>query len=135
MPSAKKFIAEFPDWAKSEDGIEAVALVGSYARGQQRADSDIDLILIVKNPNHYLGSEHWFMRFGSIREVKDEDYKAVKSRRVTYTNGLEVEFGITTAAWAATDPVDKGTRRVVKDGFKIWVDKKGLLKKLEAALA
>jgi len=36
---------------------------------------------------------------------------------------------------AATDPADKGTRRVVKDGFKIWVDKKGLLKKLEAALA
>jgi hypothetical protein len=36
-------------------------------------------------------------------------------------------------AWAATDPVDPGTRRVVRDGMSILYDPGGLLERLAEA--
>jgi hypothetical protein len=47
--------------------------------------------------------------------------------------GLEVEVGLTEPAWAATDPVDPGTRRVVTDGMRILRDPDGRLAALAAA--
>src|SRR5690606_1092785 len=43
----------------------------------------------------------------------------------------EVELGLADPAWAATDPVDPGTARVVGDGFLVLHDPAGAL----AALA
>ena len=43
-------------------------------------------------------------------------------RRLLLKGGLEVEVGIAEPSWAATDPVDPGTRRVVTDGLRILHD-------------
>jgi aminoglycoside 6-adenylyltransferase len=56
----------------------------------------------------------------------------VTSLRVYYTEGLEVEFGMTTLAWAAV-PVDPGTRHVVAHGMRILWDREGLLARLQEA--
>ena len=50
----------------------------------------------------------------------------VTSLRVFYQDGLEVEFGIITAEWAALPP-DNGNARVIAGGMQILVDKAGLL--------
>ena len=49
-------------WAAGQPGIQAVALVGSHARGEARADSDVDLILLVEAPEHYLVERRWWTR-------------------------------------------------------------------------
>jgi hypothetical protein len=54
-------------------------------------------------------------------------------RRLQLEGGLEVEVGLTEPAWAATDPVDPGTRRVVTDGMRILHDPDGRLAALAAA--
>jgi predicted nucleotidyltransferase len=41
------------DWAKELRSIRGLALVGSHARHQARPDSDIDLVLLVDNPNDF----------------------------------------------------------------------------------
>ena len=42
-------------------------------------------------------------------------------------SGLELEIGITATAWAATAPVDPGTRRVVTEGIRVLHDPEHLL--------
>jgi hypothetical protein len=133
--SAEAFIGQVAEWAADHPGIQAAALVGSWARGAARAESDIDLILIVSEPADFLRRDAWLRTFGVVERVTDEDWGRVQSRRAFYRGGPEVEFGITTAEWADTDPVDAGTARVVHDGMRILADPDGLLADLLAALA
>jgi hypothetical protein len=121
------FLTHLAHWLAGEPGIEAALLVGSYARGAARPDSDVDLVFICQAPRRYLDHAEWLSQFGDVAQLTDEDWGALHSRRVFYAGGLEVEFGITSPAWAATDPVDPGTRRVVSDGAQILLDKTGIL--------
>jgi hypothetical protein len=132
---APVFIAQFVEWAADHPAVRAAALVGSWARGAAHAGSDIDLILIVTDPADFLQQAAWLNTFGVVERVMREDWGLVQSRRVYYQGGPEVEFGITTAEWAGTSPVDAGTARVVHDGLRILVDPDGLLADLLAALA
>lgn len=118
-------------WAQTRHDIIGVALVGSWARDQARADSDVDLVIIADNPDAYITDTAWAAEFGNITEQSTEDWGPLTSVRAFYASGLEVEFGFTSRAWAATDPVDQGTRLVVIDGLKILLDKEGLFAELK----
>ncbi|MBI2599753.1 nucleotidyltransferase domain-containing protein [Candidatus Daviesbacteria bacterium] len=126
----QEFLTEFIHWVKKQREILAVVLVGSYARGTAKPDSDIDLVIITNDPKAYLDNGDWMKIFGEIREIKNEDFKFVQARRVFYQNGLEVEYGITTPEWVNTNPVDLGTKKVITAGAKILYDKDGVLKSL-----
>ncbi len=120
------FLQRFTRWASSEAGILAAALVGSYARGQGRPDSDVDLVLICASPQYYLASPRWVLEFGDVAGRRFEDYGKLTSLRVWYGNGLEVEYGIAGKDWAAL-PLDEGTRQVIADGMVILYERDGLL--------
>jgi len=113
-------------WAEGNPGILGVALVGSYARDEARADSDIDLVLLASTPKKLLGMSDWIKEFGEVKSFKIEDWGLVTSLRVFYQGGLEVEYGMTTSEWAS-EPIGEGTRQVIADGMKILLDKSGLL--------
>ena len=51
-------------------------------------------------------------------------------RRFALPSGLEVELDAAPPSWAATDPVNEGTRRVVTDGVSVVYDPKGVLARL-----
>ena len=126
------FLASFTDWAAAQPGITAVALVGSWANGTARPDSDVDLVVVAADPTPLLADDTWLHRFGALRSVGREDWGLVQSRRVLYDDGLEVEFGVTAAAWLATDPLDPGTARVIRDGARVLLDERGSLALLVA---
>jgi predicted nucleotidyltransferase len=52
------------DYIKKEFGIDKISLFGSFARGTQKPDSDIDLVVQVhddfKTFKNYLDSVKWF---------------------------------------------------------------------------
>ncbi|MDP3948277.1 MAG: aminoglycoside 6-adenylyltransferase [bacterium] len=126
----EEFIAEFTKWANGQKEILGVLLVGSYAINSAKSDSDIDLVIITDQPVSYLEDDKWVKGFGEVKEIIREVYKSVQVKRVFYSNGLEVEYGITTPEWAKINPVDSGTERVIKDGVKILLDKNDILKLL-----
>lgn len=134
MRAAELFIDQFKQWAARQGGLEAVALVGSWARDAARDDSDVDLVMITGDPGVYLADERWLTTFGEVDQAEHEDWGLVQSKRVFYKNGLEVEFGVTTPEWAQTEPLDPGTEQVVKDGMKVLYDRSGLLQALLAAV-
>jgi len=126
VDSVNRYLDEFAGWADAQPDIQAVALVGSYARNAATATSDIDLVLIASQPETYLQDVAWTRRFGQVRRQQVEDYGKVTSIRVWYTDGREVEYGITDEGWAAL-PLDEGTRRVISDGMRVLFEREPIL--------
>jgi UTP:GlnB (protein PII) uridylyltransferase len=60
----RDFIDSFICWASTQLDIQAVALVGSYARNMATESSDIDLVLLTTRPNRYLENAEWLETFG-----------------------------------------------------------------------
>lgn len=123
------FLDRVTEWAIHQPTLSGVALVGSHARGEARPDSDIDLVLLCTHPNAFLKDTLWVRLFGEVMACQTEEWGRVTSLRVSYRNGLEAEFGLTTPTWARF-PIDAGTRQVVSNGVRILLDKEGALGRL-----
>ena len=130
----QSFIDSLVSWATSDARIAALALVGSHARGEARPDSDVDLVLVSFDRQALLDDVTWPTVFGPVERVALEDYGFVQSLRVTYAEGLEVEFGVTGLMWTAL-PLDPGTKRVVDEGLRILYDPDGRLERTIARVA
>jgi predicted nucleotidyltransferase len=127
------------DWAKSEMGIRGVALVGSHARGANRPDSDIDLVLLVDNPDRFrdrarVAEIDWSRAGVHVQKLSDEEYGAVWSRRLWLEPACELELSFAPFSWADVSPVDDGTRLVVSGSCRILYDPDGLLARLISAV-
>ena len=122
------------DWARGRTDVRALALVGSWAYGAPRDDSDVDLLLLTDAPERYLLGDDWLADVGGVRLVRTLDWGGVTERRIALPSGLEVEFGIGAPAWASEDPLDDGTHRVASDGMRVLHDPDGLLGSLLARL-
>ena len=128
------------DWAKAQDDIRGLALVGSHARSAARPDSDVDLVLLAENPNSFrdagrLASVEWSRAGVQPTRLADEEYGVVWCRRIWLEPACELEIAFAPLSWAEVSPVDRGTRRVVSDGCRILYDPDGLLKRLTMAVA
>jgi len=126
IDNIKDFIDPFVGWAKRQPDIQAVALVGSYARSAASETSDIDIMLLVDNPKIFITDSGWLNRFGNVEQQHIEDYGMVASLRVWYNNGYEVEFGVTTPDWGQS-PDDLETQSVIRDGMIIPFERNNLL--------
>ena len=104
--------------------IESLLLVGSRARGTARPDSDIDLVLVAATPAALAHDPQFAARFGPVARQQVEAYGACTSLRAWYTDGPEVEFGFVAPSWAAL-PLDAGTARVLRDGYRLLADPGG----------
>jgi uncharacterized protein len=96
-------------------------------------DSDVDLVLLTSDPLAYVEATDWIAEFVKSELVATGDWGAITERRIRVPTGLEIEVGVGTASWARTDPVDPGTSKVVREGFRILYDPQGLLAALAAA--
>jgi predicted nucleotidyltransferase len=63
MNDIRPFLSAVATWAQCQPGVGAVVLVGSYARGSARPDSDIDLVLLLDNPQAFLADTEWVGSF------------------------------------------------------------------------
>lgn len=121
-----KFLASVAHWAESQPDIVVVALVGSYARDAGTPTSDIDVMILTSEPERYWQDTRWIERFGKVQRQAIENWGDVTSLRVWYEAGQEVEFGLTTPAWA-TPPINAGAWRVISEGMKVLFDRENLL--------
>lgn len=133
-PPLSDFLDRVTDWAVHQPTIVAVAHIGSHARGKARPDSYIDVVLLCEELRKCLAHTSWLHHFGAVQRCDTEAWGVVTSPRVHYQEGFEVEFGMTTLAWAAL-PVDPGTRHVVSHGMRILWDREGLLGRLREAVS
>ena len=123
------FLQMFIAWVSNEPGIEGLALAGSRARGTPTEESDVDLIILTSERDQYFRNVDWLSQLGEVQCFQRETWGVVETIRATYTGGLEVEYNFAAPSWVEV-PVDAGTRRVVKEGFRILFDPQGKLEEL-----
>lgn len=105
-------------WATHRTDVAAVVLVGSFARNAARLDSDVDLILLVEDPEQLNTDTGWLADLAPDAEpLRTGHWGPVTEHRVATTTGLELEFGITAPSWAHL-PLDPGTAKVLGDGAR-----------------
>jgi predicted nucleotidyltransferase len=121
---ARTFLAKVQTWANERDDVRALLLVGSFARGEARTDSDLGVLLLTSSQRAYLDDTTWVSVFGQVDRIEVEPYGRVTSVRAFYPDGLEVEFGVAPADWA-TRPLDPGTEAVVRGGIVVLLDRDG----------
>lgn len=120
-------------WAERRADVRALALVGSWAYGVPRADSDVDLVLLSTEPSRYVERDDWLDDVGAARLVRRLSWGLVTENRYALPSGLEVELGVAAPSWASVEPVDTGTRQVVTDGIRVLYDPDEMLAELVAA--
>jgi predicted nucleotidyltransferase len=124
------FIEDFLRWSTKRKDIQAVALVGSYAREAATEASDVDLVIIADKPKRYLTNTKWTRVFGTVIAKRIENYGKLTSLRIWYESGLEIEYGFTTPDWAKS-PFDEGTKQVINNGLRVLFEREVLLSPFE----
>jgi len=116
-------------WGKSFDKLYAITIFGSQSREEYQADeySDLDVILIVDDPDYFLSSSQWLNNIGMfyISFIEETIYGG-KERRITFEGAMDVDFVIFSKdninQIFTSDEMTKWLRR----GYHILVDKIGL---------
>jgi len=139
----KVILGQVKNWAQKRSEILALALVGSYARGEATLESDIDLMVIASDTEVFRQNYDWMYQINwesvsyKIQKWNDAQYGVVWSRHVYLSNSknnltnkikVEISFGLPT--WASIQPIDSGTFGVVSRGCKIIYDPQEILVKL-----
>lgn len=117
-------------WILNEESILLGLLIGSYARGEQRDDSDIDYILMVDNPDEFMLNTNWIKFFGVVVSAQSEVYEEVNALRVYYQDNIELEFGFVKKDWLEM-PMKEATREALSGGYEVLKDMNGQIKTVE----
>ena len=127
---AVSFFDKLKEYARKTSHIESIVVVGSYARGTNKENSDLDLVILTSNKPDMAANQDFVQDFGEVYKQQTEYYGACTSIRVWYKDGKEVEFGIVDPTWVSK-PLDAGTHKVLSDGYKIVIDKKRYFENLQ----
>lgn len=130
----ERLIGAVREWSGGRPDVRAVGLVGSWARGEASAESDVDLVLLAEDPAAYTESDEWARELGAADVVATRAWGVVVERRLLLPAGLEVDVAVGELSWAATAPLDEGTARVAGAGLVALHDPDGLLARLVDAL-
>jgi aminoglycoside 6-adenylyltransferase len=103
MNTANDLLSNVIQWAKEEERVRALVLVGSRAQSQGTDDlADFDIRIFTQNYEPYIHDDQWLSRFGkvwlSIPEQYDEADEVVPTRLVIYEDGIKVDFALYTMA-------------------------------------
>lgn len=112
-------------WASAREDLRAVLLVGSYARGAARPGSDVDLVVLVDDPDAAVRDGTLAAALGAVERPALERWGPITALRAFCADGLELELDFGRAGWVTDVPLDAGTARVLGDGARVIVDRLG----------
>jgi predicted nucleotidyltransferase len=131
-----RLIAVIEALVSGRDELRGMAICGSWARGNPRPDSDLDVLIIAQEPGSLRRDEEWVhaLRFSDagFRYIghHSAQYGAVWSAHIKLEPEAELELTFADKNWASVQRIDPSTRHVVTDAFTIIVDKDGRLRNL-----
>jgi hypothetical protein len=128
-------LADVSRWARSRSDVRGLAVVGSYASGKARPDSDVDLVIVTDDPAAYGNAVWMHQAVGrcAVTESRRERFGNVWSTFVTLAQGPEIEFTFAEPSWAKADPPAAEVCDIVRGGIVILHDPHGELRALCSA--
>jgi aminoglycoside 6-adenylyltransferase len=125
--------AAIADWAGSRDDVNAAVLVGSQARSETPADrwSDLDVILIVDDPQPYAEDAEWVAEFGNpVLTFLEDTPVGQLERRVVYESGEDVDLPLFPVSVLDRLEDSDNAAQLLARGYRLLVDKIGLDERL-----
>jgi uncharacterized protein len=129
----EQVLAAFASWAREHEDVVAVGLVGSWARGAPRAESDVDIVVVSSAPEERVAAGDWPAPLRAAPVVRRRRWGALVETRLGMPDGLQVEIGVVPVSWMSLSPPDAGTARVVREGLRIVHDPQQRLAALQRA--
>lgn len=125
------------DWARERTDVHAAVIVGSQARAETAADrwSDLDVILVVEEPNAYLDDLSWVMAFGAplLTFVEPTAVGNERELRVLFETGEDLDLPLIPMSRLDLLTEDETIAEVLGRGYRVLVDDIGLEERLRAA--
>ncbi|HLG08007.1 MAG TPA: aminoglycoside 6-adenylyltransferase [Gaiellaceae bacterium] len=125
--------AAVADWARERDDVCAAIVVGSQVRTDSTADrwSDLDIILIVDDPESYAESAAWISEFGTpALTFLEETPLGQRERRVLYETGEDVDLPLLPLSAIELLEQSANAAALLARGYRLLVDKIGLEERL-----
>lgn len=126
----EQLLERFLAWARDNDDIRAVVLIGSRARAERPADawSDTDLIVVARAAQHYLETTAWLEEIGEpwltfLERTADEQGW---ERRVLFAGVLDVDFALLSLGQFVKAMQGGMGAEVAGRGLQVLLDKDGL---------
>ena len=108
-------------WARERKRVRGLAVVGSWAQGEGRAESPVEVVLLTNAPGELIRSDEWLAHFGRPVVLRRWRTRSLYRLRVEMRSGLVIEFLITNAVNA--DQADPGLRALAGEGCSVlYVD-------------
>ena len=121
------FLDRFTLWAEQREDVRGALLIGSRARGDAPADewSDVDIVLLVRNPGRYLEAADWVDELGEVWLTFREPTPVGETaeRRVMFAGAMDVDFVPVGGTQLHEALEDEGVRYALSRGFRVLVDK------------
>jgi aminoglycoside 6-adenylyltransferase len=129
--------AAIADWARGRGDVRVALVVGSRARTDIPADrwSDLDVILIVDDPEPYAADETWVAEFGTpVLTFLEETPGGQHERRVLFVDGEDVDLPL--FPLSALDRLEQSAnaKALLARGYRLVVDKIGVEERLRALI-
>ncbi|MBA2641775.1 MAG: aminoglycoside 6-adenylyltransferase [Actinobacteria bacterium] len=131
--------AAVADWAEEREDVRAAILVGSQVRAEMPADrfSDLDVILVVDDPERYANDASWVEEFGVpiLTFLEPTAVGDQRERRVLYETGEDVDFPL--IPLAALDRLESSENAgdLVRRGYRVLTDRIDLERRLRELAA
>jgi len=131
--------AAVADWARERGDVHAAVVVGSQARLDTPADrwSDLDVVLVVDDPDPYARGEEWVGEFGRpvLTFLEPTAVGEQRERRVLYEDGEDVDFPLIPLASLERLDTSEDLPEVLARGYRVLVDTIGLSERLRRVAA
>jgi len=117
--------AAIADWAGSRDDVRAAVVVGSRARTSTPADtwSDLDVFLIVDDPQPYAEGSEWVSEFGTpAMTFMEETPVGQRERRVLYQTGEDVDLPLFPLSVLDQLEQSENAAALLARGYRVLVD-------------
>lgn len=125
MDRFENIINNFVLWGNKSDGLYAAMIIGSWTRNDHPADefSDLDIVMIVDNPDPFLQSNQWLEQIGCFHiSFIENTIGGAKERRILFDDALDVDFVILSKS-QLENAVKSGEVDILKSGYRILIDK------------
>ena len=123
------------DWALGRPDIRAVFVVGSRARTDTPADrwSDLDIVLVVDDPEPYAQSAAWVSEFGTpVLTFFEETPVGQREGRVLYETGEDVDLPLFPLSALVQLEQSGAANALLGRGYRLLVDEIGLDERLRS---
>lgn len=119
--SLDRFMQEAGEWANDDKRVEALAVVGTSARGDGGAEDTVSVVVVADSPESLAASDDWLGAFERPVVIRRWRTRSLYRPRIELPSGLVVEFLVLTRGRVSADP---SVRKLAREGFSILYEAK-----------